>query len=144
MILFRASVLLANNNLWLGSGHTQLHYQGVGWGGGLRRGATTFPPGNMYTSVTWTYGAHARTELASKLSTLAAVTLAVLPTCTALENHTAEQGGWTWYHIGFGAVVTAATAVFVAIGASHLAATWILRKEFDVAIRYPIFERFFQ
>lgn len=41
----------------------------------------------------------------------------------------------TWYEIGFGAIILAATATYTIITLSYLATMWVLRKEFNVAVR---------
>ena len=81
------------------------------------------------------FRAHAPRDLASTLSNLVLILVATLPSGTADgTSHSAERN-WTWYDVGLHAGVTVATLIGTGIGASHLAATWILRKDFDVAIR---------
>lgn len=81
------------------------------------------------------FRAHAPRDLASTLSNLVLILVATLPFGTADgTSHSAERN-WTWYDVGLHAGVTVATLIGTGIGASHLAATWILRKDFDVAIR---------
>lgn len=65
---------------------------------------------------------------------IAVILVAALPQSTAIGDHE-EEGSWGWYHKAVDGLILAATAIFVAIGLSHLAAAWILRKDFDVAIR---------
>ena len=77
----------------------------------------------------------ARTDFALAVVNIAVTLVAALPRTAALADHAEHEGGLPWHHIAFDAFMMVATSIFVTVGASHLAATWILRKDFDVAIR---------
>jgi len=51
---------------------------------------------------------------------VALVFVAAVPPSTAIGNH-AEDGSWLLFHMAMDGLILVATAIFVAIGASHLA-----------------------
>ncbi len=77
---------------------------------------------------------HAPAGLASSVMYFGVLLVVALPPSRAFPGDT-EQGT-PWYHVTADVVITAGiSAVCMAIGGSHLMATWILRKDFDVAKR---------
>ena len=40
-----------------------------------------------------------------------------------------------WYEMVLNAVIAAATVLYTAICISHIAAAWVLRKDFNLAVR---------
>lgn len=78
--------------------------------------------------------AHALAGLASNASNFGFLLVVALPRSRAFPGET-NLGTAPWDNMMVNVLITTATVVFVAISGSHLMATWILRKDFDVAKR---------
>lgn len=80
------------------------------------------------------YRAHAPAGLPLNAFNFGILWVVALPQSKAFPGDTGE--GTPWYHVTVDVLITTAIVAFCAmIGGSHLMATWILRKDFDVAKR---------
>lgn len=67
-------------------------------------------------------------------------------TGTAAENnepewYTGPLEDWPWYEVALAVAILTTSTVFAASCVSHMAAAWMLRKEFQMAARYAVFQK---